>query len=384
VPCDSCEACTAALAAPKAKAAQSGPLAGAGPVCVTIKGPGATFDGAGHALTPGKGVGVRVEAPDVLLSHLRVEGGAAGVEVAAPAATLYDVTTSGAGVGVRAVAAPGLRLDRVALGGGQVGLALGAVTGGKCAPGATLTSPGVVVQRSKITGAEVGIAACEAVPVLSDNTVEGNGVGLLQGAPKPPAGASGPEYAGPYDPCVCASDLAGVAPGTTVFFSSGCGGCEVHEGWLPEVRGQGHDVLLRPSDIKQRVAQDVFDAHLRRCAPGIIDALGTPGCVPNYACAADGALFKRKVDGRLAVDARIDSAADLADFAARCASAGAAHYDAGKPACVAHGLFRNRLCGNRVADVRGAAPAGTAGSDNVCGKLDVGADAKRLGCRPGC
>ena len=66
--CSTCEACTAALAAPNAQVELSGDLAlrGAGP-CVVIRGAGARLNGLGHVLLaqPGGGVGVRVEAADV-------------------------------------------------------------------------------------------------------------------------------------------------------------------------------------------------------------------------------------------------------------------------------------------------------------------------------
>jgi hypothetical protein len=380
-PCDDCAACTTALAAPGADVQQSGPLknSGAG-ACITITGAGATFDGADHPISAGEGVGVKVAADDVLLRNVRVEGGATGIEAAAHDLTVYDSDVRGAAVGLSAEKAPGLRVDRSRFDAGRVGLAFGTPKGGACPAGA-LQSPGVVVLKSEVTGAEVGIAACTARPVLVDNTVRGNGLGVVLGDPAPPADVRGPAARGPFDPCACAPELEGVKPGTTMLYSSGCGGCLVHEGWLPDVRAQGHDVLLRKSGLENKASQAEFDAWVRRCAPAIVDAIGTPGCVPNYACPATGALFKRKGEaGRLVFENQLNSADDVAGCAAQCASAAATHY-AGD-ACVKNPLRGNRLCGNTTADVAGTAGALT-GADNACGKVQ-GADPQTLGCHASC
>ncbi len=382
-PCDDCAACTTALAAPGADVQQSGPLknSGAG-ACITITGAGATFDGADHPISAGEGVGVKVAADDVLLRNVRVEGGATGIEAASRDLTIFDSDVRGTAVGLSAAKAPGLRIDRSRFEAGRVGLAFGAPKGGAC-PAGELQSPGVVVLKSTVSGAEVGIAACTARPVLVDNTVRGNGLGLLLGDPAPPADVRGPAARGPYDPCACSPQLEGVKPGTTMLYSSGCGGCLVHEGWLPDVRAQGHDVLLRKSGLENKDAQIGFDAWVRRCAPAIVDAIGTPGCVPNYACPATGALFKRKGEGgRLVFENQLDSAEAVAGFAAACASAAATHYDdAG--ACLKNPLRGNQLCGNTTADVAGAAGALT-GADNACGKVQGDADPQTLGCHGSC
>lgn len=382
-PCDDCAACTTALAAPGADVQQSGPLKNSGTgACITITGAGATFDGADHPISAGEGVGVKVTADAVLLRNLRVEGGATGIEVQAGDLTVYDSDVRGAAVGLSAPKAPGLRIDRSRFEAGRVGLSLGTPKGGACPPG-ELQSPGVVVLKSTITGAEIGVAACTARPVLVDNTVRGNGLGLLLGDPAVPANVRGPAAGKPYDPCACSPQLEGVKPGTTMLYSSGCGGCLVHEGWLPDVRAQGHDVLLRKSGLENKASQAEFDAWVRRCAPAIVDAIGTPGCVPNYACPATGALFKRKGEGgRLVFENQLNSAEAVAGFAAECASAAAAHYD-GAGACVKNPLRGNTLCGNTTADVAGTAGALT-GADNACGKVQGGADPQTLGCHGSC
>ncbi|MCB9535221.1 MAG: hypothetical protein H6704_03075 [Myxococcales bacterium] len=381
-PCDDCAACTTALAAPGADVQQSGPLknSGAG-ACITITGAGATFDGAHHPISAGEGIGVKVAADDVLLRNVRVEGGATGIEAQAHDLTIYASDVRGAAVGLGAAKAPGLRVDRSRFEAGLVGVAFGTPKGGACPAGA-LQSPGVVVLKSEITGAEVGIAACSARPVLVDNTVRANGLGVLLGDPAPPANVRGPAARAPFDPCACAPELEGVKPGTTMLYSSGCGGCLVHEGWLPDVRAQGHDVKLRKSGLENKAAQAEFDGWVRRCAPAIVDAIGTPGCVPNYACPATGALFKRKgEDGRLVFESQLNSADAVAGFAAECASAAAAHY--GGDACLQHPLRGNRLCGNTTADVAGTA-GDLAGADNACGKVQGDADPQKLGCHASC
>ncbi len=376
-PCDSCDTCTAALAAPGANVELSTDLTGAAGAgaCVTIAGDGATFNAVGHTITA-QGVGVAIEGADVLLRQPTVRGGKTGIHIKGALATVFGARIEGAGTGVQVDGAAGARLDRVTVTGGEVGVAFGPVRRGACAPRATLRSPAAVAQRVSVTGAKVGLAACEARPVLMDVSVTQNSVGLLLGDPK--AQGEGPGAAGPYDPCACAPSLDEVRPGTTLFFSSGCGGCKVHEGFLPDVRARGHDVRLRQTGLEHKAETTRYDAFVRRCAPGIIDAIGTPGCVPNYGCLATGDLFKRKgPDGRLVFEHRLNDADGVSGFAAECASAGTTHYGAGD-ACVQHAVRGLTACGNQKADV--IAPAGVTGADNACGAQAI----EGLGCTVAC
>ncbi|MEZ4472504.1 MAG: hypothetical protein R3F60_17270 [bacterium] len=354
VPCDSCEACTTALATPGAEVELSADLAASGAACVVIRGAGATFDGHGHAITNGS---LRVEAPDVLLRRPVLRGGR--LEISAPRTTVLAADLAGADVGLLADPAPELRVVRSTISAREVGVALGRPAGGTCPP-ASDRSPGVVLRRVEVRGATVGVAACQGQPLIMDSTLTGNGLGLLLGAGLAP----------PTDPCVCAPGLEGVSTGTTLFFSSGCGGCQVHEGFLPDVLAQGHDVLLRKTGAENKAATDAFDALVRRCAPEIIDAIGIPGCVPNYACLASGEVSKRRDGDRLAIDHPLASADDVATFAARCRASADARFS---PTCPAAPIVGNTVCGNRLDVVAGAA---LPGAQNAC--------ATTQGPAPGC
>lgn len=369
-PCADCESCTAALATPSAEVALQGPITTtAAATCITLRGDGATFDGGRHAIT-GPGTALRIEAPDAAIRHLRVAGATRGVEVAAPDATLLDVRVTEAKTAIAVERAPNLRLVRTTLTGGDIGVAFGPLTGDRCAQDARLQSPGAVLQTVEITGARVAIAACEAVPALIDATLTGNRLGLLQGKAPPPPGATGPATAGAYDPCVCAPKLD-IRPGTLLLYSSGCSASELHESYLPDVRAQGHDIHLRETARDAAARTAVFDAHIRRCAPEITDAIGIPGCMPNYACPADGLVAKRRGDDdQLIVDHRLMSADDVAELAARCAAAAARHYDEG---CLTHAIRGSTLCGNDE-DIRADRPL--TGADNRCAAGDA------LGCAP--
>lgn len=394
--CDSCASCTALLAKDGANAGLSGPIGALpnGP-CIVVAGAGASFDGGNHAITgvAGAAVGpqpvVLVSGADAFVRNVRVVSGAIGVDVRGANATLYNVNVLDAEAGIVAAGAVGLRLERSAVKGGRVALDLGEAAGGVCKPGATVRNPGVVVQHSRFEGAEVGISACEALPVLSGVVVTGNQVGLLLGEPKAdPKLAGTPGAADPFDPCVCAPSLDGLQPESTLFYSSGCGGCEVHEGWLPEVRGLGHEVRLRETGQANRPAQDRFDAYTRRCAPAIIDAIGTPGCVPNYACVATGARFKSKgPNGNLVFDAQLNSAEQVAEFAGQCNQQAFSRHAKGGPTCVTQAIRDSRFCGNTKADVSGARGAGSRlkGDHNACGApTEGGFDTAAIGCDQPC
>jgi hypothetical protein len=369
VSCDSCAACSAELQRPGAIVELSADItADTGGACITVTGADAQLNGNGFTIQGGAPA-VRADSNGALLRTVRVSGAEVGVEVAAAKVTVLDPRIEGTGIGISAAAAPEVRVVRGEITGGRIGVALGAPgTDGRCADGAPLRQPGAVIRGLTVTGAGVGIAACEAMPVLESNKVLGNRTGVVLGKPQPEKGR-----AVAYDPCVCQPTLDGVEPGTLLFFSSGCGGCEVHEGWLPEVRGAGHDnIRLRRTGVENKEAQARFDAYTRQCAPEIIDAIGIPGCVPNYGCPADGRVAKRRdPGGRLARDVPIGNAGQVGEFAASCRAAGAAHYHKNQgQACVKHPLRDNVFCGSAEADILASAGLSMVGSGNTCAKLD--------------
>ncbi len=365
-PCATCEQCTELLSRPGAEVASSGPLKSGG-VCVTIRGEGATFDGSRHSIEAG--TAVAVEADDVVVRHLRAAGGERGVHVTGARATLLDARIAEGKVGVLVDGAPDLRIVRSVIERVAIGVAFDEVPSTTCESGARLRSPGAVLQKVSISGTGVAVAACEAMPAIVDSSLTGNQTGWVQGDPTPEASAKGE---GPYDPCVCAPTLPDMKPGTTLLYSSGCAGSLFHEGLLPDVRAQGHDINLREYGRGNAAASAVYDAYVRRCAPEITDAIGIPGCMPNYACVASGDVVKRRGDDdRLVVDHRLSTADDVAAFAARCVSMAAAHF--GESPCTAPALRGSTLCHNET-DVKSARPL--AGVDNRC------ADAKGLGCAP--
>lgn len=379
VSCDTCQSCTAALAKPAAVvklAADVKAPTGVG-ICVEIKGAGAQLIGDGHTLSS-TGTGVRINASGVNLRRLTVQGGVVAVAVDGPRATLLDLTTVDAKKGIVAGAsAEGLRVVRSSVRGGEIGIELGAAVGTRCPKSAKNEIPDVVISGTTVTGAKMGIVACAALPVIADCTLTKNGFGLLYGRAAP----NGPEPKdrGPYDSCACAPEIKGVQPSTTLLFSSGCGGCKVHESWLPEVRQQGYDISLRPTGKENKAAMARYDAFLRRCAPEINDAIGIPGCVPNYACLASNRVFKRRGEGgRLAFDAKINSPEAMAEFAARCVASAQEHYT-GEAGCVKSAIRNTTLCGNTHA---GRILSPRVGADNACDSLK-GATAA-LGCTRSC
>lgn len=381
--CSTCEACTAALAAPNAQVELTGDLAlrGAGP-CVVIRGAGARLNGLGHVLLaqPGGGVGVRVEAADVNVRSLRVTGADVGVAVVgASDVTLYALTVEARAVGVSIERSANARLDRVRTVGGRVGVSFGARDDGACDAGLALRSPGAVVLRSTIEGARTGLAACDARPVLTANTVTHNEVGVVLGAPTAVAGPGG---AAPYDACVCAPPIEALHPATAAVFSSGCGSCQVHEGWMPSLRRRGGDFFVRDSAPGTDEAQARFDRYAWRCLPAVMDSLGIPGCVPNYACATSGAVSKRREGAQLVLDTPVQSEDEVLAFAQGCANAALGRYDRGAR-CVRWGLADNNLCGNRAVDLR-ASDGAAHGARNRCGRAEGWSDDGRDGCSQRC
>lgn len=382
--CSSCEDCTTQLASANAEVTLANDLAlrGEGP-CVVMRGEGVRFNGGGHIVLaqPRGGVGVRIEAARAGLRSLRVTGADTGVVVAAAEVTLYNLIVEARGVGIRAEAAPGVRVDRVRVTGGHVGVSFGANPDGTCPATSVTRSPGAVVVGSTITRADTGLAACDARPVLTGNIVRNNGVGVLLGDPS----ASGAHGDAPWDPCVCQPGLDRLRPGMLAMFSSGCAGCEVHEGWMSSLRRRGVDVRVRETGPAAAQAQQRFDAWAWRCAPGMMDSLGIPGCVPNYTCTATGAVSKRRQGEReLVVDTPLNAEDDVARFSQQCAAAARGRYAQGAR-CVVAALADNTFCNNRAVDVRATGDAARwGGLRNRCGHAESWSEATHTGCTATC
>ena len=360
--CDSCATCTAALARANAFAELRGDIDGSqATVCVRITGSGATFDGHRHTVR-GAAVGVEVAAENVVVRNVQAQEGGVGFRVAGGhTVTLLNAVVRDARVGVRIEGSQNVRLVRALLTRNRVGVSMGADDAGQCARPMPLASAGVVVVRSRVEGGGVGVAACDAMPVLMGNTVTGNEQGVLLGEVRAQGtGARG----GPWDECSCASAPAGAPPGTLLLYSSGCGGCTVHESWLPQERSRGAVIRARAGGADGGVEQARFDAYIRHCGAEVIDALGVPGCVPNYACPASGEVWKRREgDRELAIDRTVGSPADVVTFSEACRAAGRQGYGrAGR--CVTAALRSNTMCGNRRGDLTVAGPLGRWGSAN--------------------
>lgn len=349
--CNSCESCTAALAVANAIVELDADVdASQATTCVRIAGRGATFEGGRHTLR-GAAVGVEVAADEVVVRNLQVQEGGVGLQVTrARNATLFNDAVHDARAGVRIEGSANTRVVRASLSRNRVGVSMGADEAGRCAAPGPIASPGVVIVRSQIAGGGVGVAACDAVPVLIGNLVSGNDRGVVIGEVRAQGG--GPQ-GGPWDDCSCAPGPGSVAPGTLMLYSSGCGGCIVHESWLTEERSHGAQIRVRPGP-EGNPEQVRFDEYMRRCAPEVMGALGIPGCVPNYSCPASGEVWKRR-DGerQLAVDRSLNTPAEVVAFSEQCRAAGRAGYARG-PRCVAAALRDNTLCGNRQADLESA------------------------------
>ncbi|MEI2779696.1 MAG: hypothetical protein V9G19_27815 [Tetrasphaera sp.] len=382
--CNDCASCTAALAAENARVTLGGDLTHTGDgACVTIAGEGAQLNGLGRTLRGRAGIGVRVTGRGATVRNLTVDGLSMGVEVAADRVTVFHVTASARDVGFAVVGADA-HLARVTARGAHTGIAFGVVDHGRCSAGATLRSPGAVVRQSAVERADVGIASCEAWALLSDNTVTDSEVGILLGAPAAAPGAQGPSAAGPWDDCACAPTLDHVRPTTTLMFSSGCGGCVVHEGWLPALRASHHDIRARETGVANLAVAQRFDAFLDRCLPELTDVLGIPGCVPNYGCLASGLVAKvRTGPNAFALETSVNGQEEVARLAEACATEGGRRYRAGA-SCARFQLVNNRVCGSRSAGLRGdAAGLKLPGYGNACGSTD-GIDRERAGCTASC
>jgi hypothetical protein len=316
---------------------------------------------------------------------LHVVGADVGIEVAGKArVTLFHNWIEVTETGVRAENADGLRLARTTIRGGRVGVSFGAEADGSCPAGASMANPGAVINGCHIEGARVGVAACDALPVLKNSAVIRNGIGVRLGMPTTASGES-PAMAAPYDPCACAPALSDVRPGTAIFYSSGCHGCQVHEGWLPELRAAGHDIRLRASGPENAAQGQEFDAFVGRCLPQILDVIGVPGCVPNYGCLSNDRTAKvRNGDEGMIRETDVNSAAQLGKFAEDCAAAARRAYSDAE-SCVVRQLHDNTLCGNSELDIEAAAGlARWGGVGNACAKVQGWKDEGSSACSRTC
>lgn len=388
VVCTSCEGCTAALASPDVVVELGRDITWSGDgACVTIRGANAVFEGLEHAIrssAPGRGEGVRVSATGAGVFNLHVVDALDGLVVeGADRVTLFHDSLRVRGAGVRISRARGARVARSLILGGAVGVSFGSLRGEACAPDATVTAPEAVVQRTTIDGASVGVAACEAYPVLVGNTVRRGGVGVILGAPSAGAGAHADA---PWDPCVCRPELQGVRPTATLFYTSGCSSCQVHEAWMPDLQRDRVEIFSRDSNNQHTEEQRRFDRYATRCATDLIDILGIPGCVPNYACAATGRATKvRSGDRDMEQSVTISSPEQLRAFAEECRAAGARGFS-NDARCVRAQLQGNEICNNREVDVRAAATGGRfGGAGNRCGRATGFHDgASGTGCAEAC
>lgn len=379
VSCDTCESCTAALAGDHAFAELRGDVDGSrAGTCIRVVGRGATLDGHGHTVR-GAAVGVEVAGEDVVVRNVQALEGGVGFRVAgARSVTLLNAAVSDARVGVRVEGSRHVRVLRATLARNRVGVSMGADDAGRCVGPAALASPGVVIARSRVEGGAVGVAACDAMPVLIANTVVGNDVGVLLGEVR--AQGAG-ERAGAWDECSCAPPPGGTPAGTLLLYSSGCGGCTVHESWLPQERARGAVIRARAGGGDGGAEQARFDGYVRHCGPEVVDALGIPGCVPNYACPASAEVWKRRQGAReLVTDRAVATPDEVVAFSEACRAAAREGYGRGGR-CVTAALRSNTLCGNRRVDlsVAGAfARWGSAG--DRCGVVE--GDGAR--CAQGC
>ncbi len=357
-PCNSCATCTELLSRDGARVELVDDIATdkAG-ACIVIRGRGAVFDGLERDVRPvapgGRVTAVRVEADEVVVKNLHVVGADVGIDVqgARRVVLFHDyLQVTKNGTGVRAVRAGRLRVTRTVVRNGAVGISLGADDEGKCPKDAELDSPGVVLNRVFVDGAGVGIAACTAFPVVRFSKVLRGQVGVRIGVARAPKGSR----LAPDDECLCAPAYADVHPGTALFFSSGCHGCQIHEAWVPDLRKAGRDILVRPTGPENRQASAEFDAYCAQCYPQLIDVLGISGCVPNYVCPATDETFKlRRGDNQLDFEAQINTSEDLDAFARACEDEAKAHYGAHRDkagTCVSQPFHDNLVCGNAKVD----------------------------------
>jgi len=367
-PCSSCDGCSAALAAPDAKVVLSGDVvhSGEGP-CIVIQGERAQLDGAEHDIRPTNAtgtIGVQVEGNDVLVKNLHVMGAETGVLVKNTLrTTLFHLWIQSSKTGVSILQSPGFRITRSVLLDSQAGVSFGALNeGGTCPDTSTIQSPGAVINKVHIEESQRGIVACDAIPVVKNSTLIRNKVGMVLGHPK------GKDVF-PTDPCACSPDLEGVTASTVLFFSSGCHSCQTHESWMPELKSKGHDFLMRQTGPGNGAKMLIYDAFIDRCLPQLTDAVGIPGCVPNYGCLTNDASNKiRNGEKNLTFETQLTSAESLAEFHTACASIATRSYGKGKD-CVRHQLQDNVICMNTEMDIQATKSLSKwGGINNACEK----------------
>ena len=151
---------------------------------------------------------------------------------------------------------------------------------------------------------------------------------------------------------------------------------------MPSLRRRGGDLFVRESAPGTDEAQTRFDRYAWRCLPAVMDSLGIPGCVPNYACAASGAVSKRREGAELVLDTSVQSEDEVLAFAQGCANAALGRYGRGAR-CVLQGLADNNLCGNRTVDLR-ASDGAARGARNRCGRVEGWSEGDREGCSLRC
>ena len=387
VACDACASCTTALAQPRARAHIEADLdSSATGACIVVAGAGAQFDGRNHVIRGhGAGsMGVQVTGAGVLVRNVNVTGAAVGIDVSsAERTTIFHATLDTRDTGIRVNAARSVRIARSHITGAHVGIAFGEANGTSCTDG-PLRSPSAVIARNVLERNGTAIVACDAAPVLTDNVIVRNQIGLVLGAPSRGT-ETGPAADGPYDPCLCAPPYEHIRASTTVLYSSGCGSCQVHEGWLPDLHRSGHDIVARETGLDHIVSGQHFDDFIAQCVPEIWDSLGISGCVPNYACLASDVVAKNRegVEG-LRFEARLDSPDDVAHFAETCAAAARADYRDGA-ACVRYALRGNVVCANRGGDIHAAPGAHRfGGARNACGSANGWTDEGVSGCALPC
>jgi len=159
----------------------------------------------------------------------------------------------------------------------------------------------------------------------------------------------------------------------------------VHEGWMPALRRRGVEVRVRENGRGAEGSQQRFDAWAWRCATGVMDALGIPGCVPNYACAATGMASKRRQgEAELVMDAPLGGEDDVFNLARACAASAQGRYVVGAR-CVAQALADNTLCHNRTRDLQVTGDAARwGGVRNRCARAEGWTEAGHAGCTAGC
>lgn len=387
VACDACASCTTALAQPRARVHIEQDLtASTAGACITVAGANAQFDGRGHTvrLSGAATVGVQVSGASVLLRNVNVTGAGVGIQVAGTErTTIFNATIDTRDVGIRVNGSRSVRIARSQLRGSHVGIAFGDATGTTC-PDSPMRSPGAVIARNLIEHTGTAITACDAAPVLTDNVIVRNLAGVVLGAPSRGTD-SGPGADAPYDPCVCAPPYEHVHAGTTLLYSSGCGSCQVHEGWLPDLHSAHHDIVARETGREHIQSGQQFDDFMAQCVPEIWDSLGIPGCVPNYSCQANNIVSKNREGAEdLRLEAQLDSPEQVAQFADACEAAARSNYREGA-SCVRYALRGNVVCGNRGGDILAAAGARRfGGAHNACGSASGWADEGATGCAQPC